>query len=254
MRLIKFIIFCIFFYVAQGALTTSVYTTTNINGIIVTESTTFDPSTVVTDTETTSNTLNTDSFSIITTLNDLGETIISTVTSNSLTSTTTGITIPVTSSISTTAGIGTVSTSSTSTSTSTSLSVENNGRPNPSTDFTKPPLTPVTTLSIESLATFTLGTTKTYTTTRANTKMWVTIVTMGQTTVIQTTFVQRFSKQYSEIASPSSGSIGLGSYTGEVGLVHSTQYLTIGTNMGNALYIKNIPVFGFLFSYIMCLI
>lgn len=83
----------------------------------------------------------------------------------------------------------------------------NNNR-NPSTDqFTPPPISPVYSLKIERSITLTYGTTKTITTTRYPTMMWVTITAGGLPAVLQTTYVQRYSTQYSEIQKPSVGTI-----------------------------------------------
>lgn len=126
-------------------------------------------------------------------------------------------------------GSGSVTTSSTG----SVAAVEAGTRPDPSTDFTEPPSTPVTNLSIDTYVTITEGTTKTYTSSRPQTSnMWVTVVRQGHTVVIQTTFAQRFTSQYIAEATPLSGSIGLGSLSGTVGGVRSDMQLTI--ELGNA--------------------
>ncbi|KAH3898674.1 uncharacterized protein SCODWIG_01016 [Saccharomycodes ludwigii] len=118
-------------------------------------------------------------------------------------------------------------TSSSSGTTSTSKNTNLNLRPDPSTGFTKPPLSAVTTLSEDTYVTITESST-TYTTTRGKTSnLWVTIVTFGQTTVIQTTFAQRFTTQYSALSTPSSGAIGLGTLSGEVGITQTDRQITI---------------------------
>lgn len=104
-------------------------------------------------------------------------------------------------------------------------------RPNPSTGFTKPPASPVTSLSIEKYATITEEST-TYTTERGATSMWVTITTNGNTIGVQTTYVQRFTTQYSNVPSPSSGSIGLGTLTGTIGIIKEPLELTISNDAG----------------------
>ena len=88
----------------------------------------------------------------------------------------------------------------------------------------------VTSLSIDSYITVTEGTTSTYTTTRAPTSMWVTVVRQGNTITVQTTFVQRFSSQYVTVASPSVGSIGMGTLTGTVGVIKSAIKKTVSHN------------------------
>ncbi|EDO15309.1 hypothetical protein Kpol_1038p15 [Vanderwaltozyma polyspora DSM 70294] len=95
-------------------------------------------------------------------------------------------------------------------------------KPDPSTDMTTPPVSSVTNLSMDPYVTITQGTTKTFTTTRGRTSIWVTVVDAGFTLTVQTTFAQRFSSQYKSVAEPSSGSVGLGSIKGTVGVVKHT--------------------------------
>lgn len=126
-------------------------------------------------------------------------------------------------------------------------------RPDPSSDFTIPPLTPVTTLSIQRFVTITEGTTKTYTTTRAPTVMWVTITTNDFAVVLQTTYIQRFTTQYSGSATYSVGSVGLGSIQGTVGVTKTTSVSSIG--LGKAVVVNSSPkeLSHFGFSYIISL-
>lgn len=103
-------------------------------------------------------------------------------------------------------------------------------RENPSTSITPLPSTPVTTLKIESYQTITMKHT-TYTTTRAKTSMYVTLTVQSMVEVIQTTFAQRFKTMYSSTFSGSSGSIGLGTLSGEIGKVRSSYtYSQVGSN------------------------
>lgn len=45
-------------------------------------------------------------------------------------------------------------------------------------------------------------------------------------------YTQQFSKQYDSIATPSSGSIGLGTQTGKVGVVRETRVSAAGVKVG----------------------
>ncbi|BAO42705.1 protein KRE1 [Kluyveromyces marxianus] len=93
-------------------------------------------------------------------------------------------------------------------------------RPDPSTSRT--PLNPDVTSAepIDTYVTLTYGTTKTVTSKRQPTSgMWVTITKNGRTTAVQTTWIQKFSSQYSKLAEPSSGSVGMGTLSGSVGIV-----------------------------------
>lgn len=125
---------------------------------------------------------------------------------------------------------GTGKSSSSKISKSTTGSYVNNGRPDPSTSMTPYPLTPVTTLSLDRFYTVTQGTTKVYTSLRARTTIYATVVVSGQTIVRSTTFAQRFSSQYTAVAVPSSGSIGLGSLTGTIGVIKTNMKTTIKYN------------------------
>ncbi|CAI8510045.1 unnamed protein product [Hanseniaspora opuntiae] len=103
-------------------------------------------------------------------------------------------------------------------------------RLNPSTSITPLPSTPVTTLTIESYETITMKHT-TYTTTRAKTSMYVTLTVQSMVEVIQTTFAQRFKTMYSNTFGGSSGSVGLGTLSGEVGKVKASYtYTQEGSN------------------------
>ncbi|KAK5773579.1 Kre1p PWA37_002481 [Arxiozyma heterogenica] len=112
---------------------------------------------------------------------------------------------------------------------STTSYVNSRHRPDPSTSVTPEPLTPVTTLSWQSWATITEGDT-TYTTSLSPIIIWITVTTNGALATISTTYIQRFSTQYSTIAQPSSGSIGLGTISGEVGVVKPEHLTTIKYN------------------------
>lgn len=112
---------------------------------------------------------------------------------------------------------------------STSSYANSRHRPDPSTSVTPQPATPVTTLSWQSWATITEGDT-TYTTKLSPIIVWITVTTNGALTTISTTFIQRFSSQYSTIAQPSSGSIGLGTISGKIGVVKTEYQTTIKYN------------------------
>lgn len=103
-------------------------------------------------------------------------------------------------------------------------------RPDPSTSRT--PLNPDVTSAepIDSYVTLTYGTTKTVTSKRqATSGMWVTITKNGRTTAVQTTWIQKFSSQYSKLAEPSSGSVGMGTLSGSVGIVKPKIEFTISS-------------------------
>lgn len=112
---------------------------------------------------------------------------------------------------------------------STSSYANSRHRPDPSTSVTPQPATPVTTLSWQSWATITEGDT-TYTTKLSPIIVWITVTTNGALATISTTFIQRFSSQYSTIAQPSSGSIGLGTISGKIGVVKTEYQTTIKYN------------------------
>lgn len=122
--------------------------------------------------------------------------------------------------------------SSSSITSATTVNTDDNTRPDPSTDYTQPPSTPVTTLSIQSFVTITEGTTATYTTEMAATSMWVTVVRQGNTIVMKTTFAQRFASLYTSVAVPSSGSVGLGTISGTVGVARTSLEVTIKDGSG----------------------
>ncbi|AJT05201.1 Kre1p [Saccharomyces cerevisiae YJM450] len=228
--------------IAQTGFFTTVFTTTNDVGTTVTLTQTVNRATMLPTTRTsTSSTGKTTTtvptatsslssglyLSTVTTTNDLGTTVTLTQTfTHSSTSATSSASSSVSSSVSSSG-----SSSSVKTITSTGSAVAETGtRPDPSTDFTEPPVSAVTSLSIDSYITITEGTTSTYTTTRAPTSMWVTVVRQGNTITVQTTFVQRFSSQYVTVASPSVGSIGMGTLTGTVGVIKSAIKKTVSHN------------------------
>ncbi|CAD6640662.1 CEI_1a_G0043520.mRNA.1.CDS.1 [Saccharomyces cerevisiae] len=227
---------------AQTGFFTTVFTTTNDVGTTVTLTQTVNRATMLpTTTTSTSSTGKTTTtvptatsslssglyLSTVTTTNDLGTTVTLTQTfTHSSTSATSSASSSVSSSVSSSG-----SSSSVKMTTSTGSAVAETGtRPDPSTDFTEPPLSAVTSLSIDSYITITEGTTSTYTTARAPTSMWVTVVRQGNTITVQTTFVQRFSSQYVTVASPSVGSIGMGTLTGTVGVIKSAIKKTVSHN------------------------
>ena len=142
--------------------------------------------------------------------------------------------------------------SSSKTSKTTTGSYVNNGRPDPSTSMTPYPVSAVTTLSMDKFYTVTQGTTKTYTSARAHTTIYATVVISGQTIVRSTTFAQRFSSQYTEVAVPSSGSIGLGSLTGTIGVIKTNMKTTIKYNAADNLNLNSATLFG-LFTLIISL-
>ena len=227
---------------AQTGFFTTVFTTTNDVGTTVTLTQTVNRATMLpTTTTSTSSTGKATTtvptatsslssglyLSTVTTTNDLGSTVtlIQTFTHSS-----TSVSSSAASSASSSVSSSVSSSSVKSTRSTGSAVVEAGTRPDPSTDFTEPPVTAVTTLSIESYITITEGTTSTYTTTRAPTSMWVTVVRQGNTITVQTTFVQRFSSQYVTVASPSVGSIGMGTLTGTIGVVKSAMKKTVSHN------------------------
>lgn len=100
--------------------------------------------------------------------------------------------------------------------------------------------TAITTLSVESLATITETDGAVYTTTRAPTIIWVTY-TKGYTTTQSTTFAQRFKSMYTSSEKPSSGSIGLGTISGQVGVVKS---YAVATLENDAAAVAAFPIMG----------
>ncbi|CAI4050900.1 hypothetical protein SUVZ_14G0130 [Saccharomyces uvarum] len=215
---------------------TTVFTTTNINGATVTLTQTVDRATMLATSSAASSSATAKTTTTGTAVSSslASGLYLSTVTTTNVVGTTVTLTETFTHSStaasSSSSGSGSGSSSSGS-STSTGTAAEETGtRPDPSTDFTEPPVTAVTTLSIDTYVTVTEGTTATYTTARAPTSMWVTVVRQGNTITVQTTFVQRFSSQYSAVASPSVGSIGLGSLTGSVGVIKSAMKKTVSHN------------------------
>ena len=146
------------------------------------------------------------------------------------------------------------STGSAKKSTTKQGSYVDNGRPDPSTSMTAFPLTPVTTLSQDSFYTVTQGTTKTYTSKRMHTTIYATVVVSGVTKVYSTTFAQRFSSQYTAVAEPSSGAIGLGSLTGTVGVIKTNMKTTIKYNAGSSFAWNASSLFGAFVLLISCLI
>lgn len=66
------------------------------------------------------------------------------------------------------------------------------------------------------------------------TSVWATGVVGGVTTVTLSPYTQTFSPMYSTIATPKSGSIGLGTISGTVGVVQPITYITISESASNA--------------------
>ncbi|CAI6856281.1 ANL_collapsed_G0044500.mRNA.1.CDS.1 [Saccharomyces cerevisiae] len=239
----------------MAAVTTQVTVVTNVAGALVTETTIWDPATAAAAATTTAQT----GFftTVFTTTNDVGTTVTltqtvnratmlpTTTTSTSSTGKTTTTVPTATSSLSsglylstvtTTNDLGTTVTltqtfthSSTSATSSASSSVSSH-QARPSTDFTEPPVSAVTSLSIDSYITITEGTTSTYTTTRAPTSMWVTVVRQGNTITVQTTLSSVSPPSTVTVASPSVGSIGMGTLTGTVGVIKSAIKKTVSHN------------------------
>lgn len=115
-------------------------------------------------------------------------------------------------------------------------------RPDPSTSVTPQPASPVTTLSWQSIITIKQGDT-TFTTNGAPNIVWVTLTTNGAVVTVSTTFIQRFSSQYATVALPSSGSIGLGSLTGKIGVVKTDFQSTMKYN-NNAFNLQYSPIWS----------
>ncbi len=63
------------------------------------------------------------------------------------------------------------------------------------------------------------------------TTVWVTLTVNGQLTTAMSLYSQRFSNLYSELAEPSSGSVGMGSFTGEVGEVRDYETIIVSDNV-----------------------
>ena len=122
-------------------------------------------------------------------------------------------------------------------------------RQNPSTTMTPLPTGAVTTLTIESYQTITMADT-TYTTTRAKTSMYVTLTVQSIVEVIQTTFAQRFKTMYSSTFSGSSGSIGLGTLSGEIGKVRTSYSYTEEGSNNAVINSNNWGLLGMLLSFL----
>ncbi|XBW38415.1 hypothetical protein QEN19_004003 [Hanseniaspora menglaensis] len=149
--------------------------------------------------------------------------------------------------------LGSAGSSSSSSSSSSSTNSRTTGTGyNPSTSITPLPSSAVTTLSIKSYDTVTLAYT-TYTTKRAKTSMWVTLAVGQYTEVIETTFAQRFKTLYSSSFEGSSGSIGLGTYTGSIGVVKSSLVITNPSNKAGIMNSKGYLT-GLIASLLMYLI
>lgn len=226
--------------VTNTGVQTITYTSTDPNGIVLTRTTVTNVGSLTASTTGTTGT--TDDA------DDLTQTglITSTYTStdpNGVTLTRT-TTYALTSSVTTGTNTNTIDSSSSQTSKTTTGSYVNNGRPDPSTSMTPYPLSAVTTLSMDNYYTVTQGTTKTYTSSRAHTTIYATVVISGQTIVRSTTFAQRFSSQYTAVAVPSSGSIGLGSLTGTIGVIKTNMKTTIKYNNAENLNLNSLTFFG----------
>ncbi|SMN19492.1 similar to Saccharomyces cerevisiae YNL322C KRE1 Cell wall glycoprotein involved in beta-glucan assembly [Maudiozyma saulgeensis] len=228
--------------------TTSVYTSTDLNGVIMTRTTTLNAGSLTSSSSSVTGTAGTAVTTGMTTRTytstDPNGVTLTRTTTYALNSATTDAA----------AAAAATDTSSTSTTQTTTGSYINNGRPDPSTSMTPYPLTAVTTLSLDSFYTVTQGTTKTYTSLRAHTTIYATVVISGQTIVRSTTFAQRFSSQYTAVAVPSSGSIGLGSLTGTIGVVKTNMKTTIKYNNGSSLNPGFTTLFGLFTLFISCLI
>ncbi|CCK72618.1 Kre1p KNAG_0K02550 [Huiozyma naganishii CBS 8797] len=119
-----------------------------------------------------------------------------------------------------------------------------NHRPDPTTSYTPLLSSPVTTLSWQSYITITEGTT-TYTTSHSPIIIYVTITRDGAVMTPSTTFIQRFSSQYTSVATFASGSIGLGSISGRIGVVKTNLQSTIDNNRGaNSFHLQATSLFG----------
>ena len=227
---------------ATTGMSTETYTSTDPNGVVLTRTTTINLATVVAS-----------SSSVATATGTATGLVTSTYTSTDpngvlLTRTTTY----------TASGAAAKSSSSgsakSSKKSSTSVgSYVDNGRPDPSTSMTAYPLTPVTTLSQDSFYTVVQGTTKTYTSKRQRTTIYATVVVSGVTHVYSTTFAQRFSSQYTAVAEPSSGSVGLGTLTGTVGVIKTNMKTTIKYNGGASFAWNASSLFGAFVLLLTCL-
>lgn len=142
------------------------------------------------------------------------------------------------------------STTTVSSGATTSESHYTGPRSDPSTAITALPTSAITTLSVESYETITYGYT-TFTTKRPKTSMWVTLTVQGIVEVIQTTFIQRFKTMYSSSFSGSSGSIGLGTLSGQIGQVKASYTITNpsynAAPVGNSVHVSGLFVWLLLF-------
>ncbi|ODV60768.1 KRE1 domain-containing protein ASCRUDRAFT_35464, partial [Ascoidea rubescens DSM 1968] len=96
-------------------------------------------------------------------------------------------------------------------------------------------------------------------TSKTSTLIWVTVTySDGGVATIQTTYSQKFSSQYTAVASPQAGSVGMGTLSGSIGTVKDPLTITVSTtNAANNLYqrigINSICISGF-FSFIAALL
>ncbi|CAG99989.1 Kre1p [Kluyveromyces lactis] len=122
----------------------------------------------------------------------------------------------------------TASSTTASTTSAATAAAATGTRPDPSTSMT--PLPSGVGTPIDSYVTLTFGTTSTTTSKRQPTSIWVTKTISGVTTAFETPFYQKFSSQYTAVSSASSGSVGLGTLSGTVGVVKSKIVTTISGN------------------------
>ncbi|WEJ94071.1 killer toxin resistant protein [Yamadazyma tenuis] len=69
-------------------------------------------------------------------------------------------------------------------------------------------------------------------TTTTNTLVWATGTISGKLTTYQSIYRQKFTSMYEEVSSPVSGSMGLGSLSGQVGQIRTYDQTTITATNG----------------------
>lgn len=68
----------------------------------------------------------------------------------------------------------------------------------------------------------------------------------GGVATVQTTYSQRFTSFYSTIATPATGSVGLGTISGTVGTVKTNNFLTVSNGVQGTLGTSLMVLFGVL--------
>ncbi|ODQ60933.1 hypothetical protein WICANDRAFT_61491 [Wickerhamomyces anomalus NRRL Y-366-8] len=208
----------------------AVITTTNINGVTVTLTNTVTSTGTATTNTATTNTATTNTATTNTATTNTATTNTATTNTATTNTATTGTGTATTGTATTGTGTGTATTGTT---TGGAADGEVEGTDTATTGRTTTKLSQGTdTSSVNPTFTYSDATT-TYITSSAWTSIWVTVTySNGGVATVQTTYSQRFKSFYSSVDQPSSGTIGLGSISGSVGVVKSKHLVTQSTNAG----------------------